>query len=66
MILDGQGAVLGLGQEAAEAVDGIGSACHRYTPSFRGDRRRNRETYTLSRPGSQRIMPVLQQVYATG
>src|SRR5262249_23755255 len=56
--------MLGLGQEAAEAVDGIGSACHRYTPSFWGDRRRNRGTYTSSWPGSQRIMSILRSVRA--
>jgi hypothetical protein len=38
--LDSQRALLGLGQEAGEPVDGIRSARDRYTPSFSGDRRR--------------------------
>src|SRR5262249_34042142 len=45
IVLDGRRAMLGLGHEAGEAVDANGSACHRYTPSYWRDRRRNRRTY---------------------
>jgi hypothetical protein len=55
-IVSVSGAVVGSGQEGGEVGDGIGNACHRYTPSFSGDRRRNRDTYTSSWPGSHRIM----------
>jgi Sigma-70 region 2 len=30
LLIDGQGAVLGLGQAAAEAIDGIGFECHHF------------------------------------
>jgi hypothetical protein len=56
--------MFGFGQEAGKPVDEIGSACHRYTPSFLGDRERDRRTYTSSWPGSQRKMRVLRSVGA--